>query len=172
MEPIFKKVDNIQLTLEYVTNPALPIIRANVGTAGSGKSTYSCNLVNSDHNFVRVNRDDIRAMLFGFTKPDDHRVYYFQKDLGNREKIVSEVQNNIIRAALLSGKSVIVDSTNLKMKYINNLKQFGYPIELVIHKTSLEDCIERDSKRDRVVGKEIIEAQYKDFTNLIKLLGV
>lgn len=172
MEPIFKKVDNIQLTLEYVTNPALPFIRANVGTAGSGKSTYSCNLVNSDHSFVRVNRDDIRAMLFGFTKPEDHATYYHQKELGNREKVVSAVQNNMIRAALLSGKSVVVDSTNLKMQYINNLKQFGYPIELVIHNTTLEECIERDSKRDRVVGREIIEAQYKDFLNIRKLLGV
>lgn len=172
MEPILKKLDNVQLTLEYISNPAYPIIVANVGPAGSGKSTYSCELVNSNLNLVIVNRDDIRAMLFGFTKPHDHAVYYVQKGLGNREKVVSAVQNNIIRAALLSGKSVIVDSTNLKMQYINNLRQFGYPIELVIHNTTLEECIERDSKRDRVVGADIIKAQYKDFLNIRKLLGV
>ena len=172
MDIIFKKVDNIQLTLEYVTNPALPFIRLNVGPAGCGKSTYSCDLVASDNKFVRVSRDDIRAMLFGFTKDDDHKLYYFRKDLGYCEQVVTQVQDNIIRASLYKGKSVIMDSTNLKVSYINHFKHFGYPIELAIHTTSLEECIERDSKRGRVVGKEIIERQYKDFTTTLKNLGV
>lgn len=169
---IFKQIDNIQLTLEYVSNPNLPFIRLNVGPSGCGKSTYSCELASKDDSFVRVCRDDIRAMLFGFTKDDDHRVYYLRKDLGRCEQIVTQVQDNIIRAALLSGKSVIMDSTNLKISYINHFKHFGYPIELAVHTTPLEECIERDSKRGRKVGREIIEKQYKDYLTTRKSLGL
>lgn len=172
MEPIIKKLSGIQLTLEYVTNPKLPIIRLNIGVAGSGKSTYSCWLSNQHVDFARVSRDDLREMLFGFTSKTDHKLYYKRADIGYCEKVVTAVQDNIIRAALFMGKSVVVDSTNLKMEYINHFKEFGYPIELVIHNTPLEECLERDSKRDRIVGEEIIKRQYRDFINLIKLLEI
>lgn len=172
MTPIFKKISDIQLTLEYVTNPALPFIRLNVGPAGSGKSTYSCALVASDKTFVRVSRDDIRAMLFGFTSNEDHKGYYLRGDIHICEQVVTQVQDSTIRAALYTGKSVIMDSTNVKLSYINHFKHFGYPIELAIHMTTLEECIERDSKRGRVVGGDIIARQYKDFTNLLKELKI
>jgi predicted kinase len=171
MEPTFKRISDIQLTLEYVSNPALPFILLNVGVSGSGKSTFSCELVKNDRKFVRVSRDDIRAMLFGFTD-EDHKEYYTRKDLFKYEEVVTQVQDNAIRAALNKGKSVVMDSTNLKMSYINYFKNFGYPIELAIHDLPLEECIERDSKRSRTVGREVIERQYRDFTNLKKLLEV
>lgn len=167
----YKELENIQLRLEYLANPKKPHIILTVGVSGSGKSTYACSLVDNNPDYVRVNRDEVRAMLFGFMRPEDHSAYYKSKGIGKKEELVTEVEDNIIMAALHIGKNVIVDATHLKMKYINRFRKLGHPVELHIFNPPLETCVDRDRLRERTVGREIIERQYDSLMKLAPQLG-
>ena len=144
------------------------------GISGSGKSTYARQLCRESRGkVVRVNRDDIRQSIFGLE--EDHTGYYASHDLRRKERLVTEIQNYIIFQALFSGFSVVLDNTNLKIKYIKESIQhwekgnvnFGGVLIKVID-TPLETCIQRDKDRDRTVGEEIIRKQYSQLQNLLK----
>ena len=78
-----------------------------VGAAGSGKSTWAKHFIKDNHNFVNLNRDDFRAMVYALDKPQD---YKFTKD---RERKITEAQFASAVALLNSGKSLVISDTNL-----------------------------------------------------------
>lgn len=80
------------------------------GYSGGGKSTLAKGWVAEDpDNRVRVSWDDIRAMVTG--QP-------YKTVLSNDgEALVTKVQTEAVVAALRSGKSVVVDDTNLRLKF-------------------------------------------------------
>lgn len=83
------------------------------GLPGSGKTTWAKEQQASG--FLRVNRDDIRRMLFG--KPD-----YSSK----QEKLVTQVQRDTIKAAFKAGfTDVIADDTNLPPKRVREWFRFA-----------------------------------------------
>lgn len=123
----------------------------NRGVAACGKSTWTAAFLKQHRDYVVVSRDGIRSMLM------DH------SNSPQTEKIVTKLYDKVLREALLNKYNIIIDNTHIKPAYISDalkviesinpeanveLKQFDY---------DLETCIERDSKRDRVVGREIIE---------------
>ena len=60
-----------------------------VGMSNSGKSSFARTLWDLDPNeFVIVNRDAIRQLLFGYTEETVHE-YYNRGDLNKREKEVT-----------------------------------------------------------------------------------
>ena len=123
------------------------------GLPASGKSTYALKKVEEKDNWVRVNKDTIREEL-GEIKESEVVVY----------------QNNLITSYLLSGFSVIIDDTNLNPYHEKRIKKIlkVFPeVEFVINKSfldvSVEECIERDKKRENSVGEEVITSMYKKF---------
>lgn len=131
------------------------------GVPGSGKSTYARKWVDENpKQRVRINRDDLRWMLFG--------AYW-----GVDEKAVTRVQDVLLRAAIADGKDIILDNTNLQSKnVIDTLKiaaeTRGVFVEFVDFPISFEDAVARDAARDRTVGEDVIRSFYDRFLGGVK----
>lgn len=81
-----------------------------VGIPGSGKSTYAKQVIAKDPmNWVRVNNDDLRAMMNGSVWSADY------------EKIIGDARNYLIRDALKRGKNVIIDNLNLNRRHFDDV---------------------------------------------------
>jgi predicted kinase len=80
-----------------------------VGIPGSGKSTYAKQVVSKDPaNWVRINNDDLRAMMNGSVWSQDY------------EKMVTDARNYLIRDALKRGKNVIIDNLNINRRHFED----------------------------------------------------
>lgn len=119
------------------------------GLPGSGKSTRARELM-EDGNVMRVNRDEIRAMLFKSWK-------------GKKEQVVTEIEEATIRAAGSAGYSIIIDDTNLNPSTLQRWKSLAIKLGVALveesFETPIETCIERDRLRvgKAHVGRAIIE---------------
>ena len=129
------------------------------GLPGSGKSTWAKSEVEkSNCSIVRVNKDDLRAML--------HAGKYSK---GN-ENMVLEIRNDIILTALREGKHVIVDDTNFEPKHKEEITMLvaafcaahDMQIKVVekVFDVPVEECIARDLKRQNSVGEKVIRSMY------------
>lgn len=125
------------------------------GLPASGKSTFARNLVKTEPNWVRVNKDDLRAML--------HDSFWSKQN----EKYIISVRDNLVRHALANNKNVVVDDTNFYKPHEYDLKlisdEFEVDFEVMEFDTSLEECIRRDEKRKPSVGKEVIINMWKKY---------
>ncbi|HEX2244539.1 MAG TPA: AAA family ATPase [Gammaproteobacteria bacterium] len=140
------------------TTPDLIILR---GLPGSGKTTFAKKWVAESRAYgarARVNRDDIRQMVFG-------QDGVFEP---TREELVTVVQNETIKQFLRKGTSVIVDNINLRVKYIRELYEIGLSEganpSILEFKTPVDVCVSRDRNRDRRVGADVIRDMAKKFT--------
>lgn len=130
------------------------------GLPASGKSTFSRQWVLEDPKTrIRVNRDDIRRMLGPYWVP-------------TREDLVTEYEQDMVRSALRSGFSVIIDATNFKDQWIIDIHKrascHSPNIELKVQDFThipLEECIKRDSLRSRheQVGEKVILGMYNKY---------
>ena len=141
-----------------------------VGISGSGKSTKAKEWLTEkssyEHPRSRVNRDDLRKMLFGY---DDNTLYKYYKhpQIKQREKLLTAVQTSVIADSL---GDIIIDNTHLKISYITDLVDTWDKANNIcfwIMKTPLAECIKRDGLRDAKVGEIIIRKQYKSFVKLL-----
>lgn len=118
------------------------------GLPGSGKTTLARQLVEDSGNAGRVNRDDLRAMLFD------------SKWSGPREGIVVEVEKAIARVLLNHNMTPVIDDTNLTDKHsrlwLDFAKSWGADWSPIVLPTDLKECIRRDSLRDKPVGEAVI----------------
>ena len=123
------------------------------GLPASGKSTWAKEQVLAKPGSIkRVNKDDLRQML---------DCGYWSK--GN-EKFVLMLRDSIIADALIDGKHVIVDDTNLDPKHeamIRAIAKAGRDIQVIINDSFLqvpiEECIARDALRgEKSVGEKVI----------------
>lgn len=128
------------------------------GLPGSGKSTYAKSL--ADKGYIRVNKDDLRAMLNN------------GKWSKNNEKFVVELRDGIIDMALEDGRNVVVDDTNFEAKHqlvISRIaKDHGAAFEEKFIDTPVEVCIERDLKRLNSVGEKVIRDMYNRHLRIIE----
>jgi len=82
------------------------------------------------------------------------------------EKFVLKMRDTLISHALLKGKHVIVDDTNLYPKHEENIRELvnghnaehgdNVTVEVKVFDVSVDECIERDKKREASVGAEVI----------------
>lgn len=145
----------------------MPKIILTRGIPGSGKSTWAKKWVEEDPTHrVRWNNDDFRRMLGLYWVPE-------------REALVSIVMSDFIYYAMTLGYDIVIDNMNLNKKYwdfiqdqINSLNK-RYTLEFKdFFDVSLEECIERDSKRENPIGEKVITETYNKYKDIIKKLKV
>ena len=126
------------------------------GLPASGKSTWAKEKINENSNYIRINKDDIRESITG-------------KWTSKKEKIVISIRNSLIKAGINLGKNVIIDDTNLNPKHEQSLKTLAQElgVEFEVNdsflKVPVEECVERDIKRDKSVGYKVIYKMYYDY---------
>ena len=112
------------------------------------------NYIKQNYNTIHLSSDSIRKELYGdeSTKGDPAEVFSLMQ-----KRAVEELNN---------GYDVIYDATNITRKdrasIISICPKFA-KIEAHIIWAPIEVCIERDSARDRTVGKEVIDRMLKRF---------
>ena len=134
------------------------LIKLLVGIPASGKSTWKRNFLRNNRGWVAVNRDDYRLML------DGSQIMDFKG-----EKLVTELVNNAIALAVKSKYNVLVDQTNVNLKYLNEMVAFCEKIadvEFQIFYITEKVAIERDANRDAKVGATVIKKMFKNYLNL------
>lgn len=130
------------------------------GYSGSGKSTHAKRIAYQSGAYVS-NRDSLRFMMFGeyWTGKPEH------------EEAVTVAQNASVKALLKSGRSVIVDDTNLNTSYMKAwaklASECGAEFGIVDMRTDVETCLKQDQERwmanGRYVGHDVIHKQAKRF---------
>jgi predicted kinase len=118
------------------------------GLPASGKSTWAKQQVaESNGQIVRVNMDDIRAMV-GLP---------FSKDA---EAIALDIQDKAILAAVSAGKDVIVDNTHIEKNMPKRIKKlFDGDVLFKIQDFTdvwVTECVRRNALRDNPVGEDVI----------------
>lgn len=125
------------------------------GYSGSGKTTLA-----KASGKVRVNRDDLRAMM-GLPNPGTYQ----------QEQAVTATQRAHVAALLERGLDVIVDDTNLKLRFARDwadlAAELGVDFEVIDVTTPRDECIRRNMKRaeegERFVPFEVIDRQAERF---------
>lgn len=119
------------------------------GLPGSGKTTWAKAQLTDSRVTVRVNKDDLRKMLFGDAKRQ-----------GWHERLVIDIRDAIIGTSLFEKKNVIVDDTNFNPIHEKRIREIaevsGAKVEVKTFDTPLGECIDNDLKRDRSVGETVI----------------
>lgn len=128
------------------------------GLPASGKSSWAKKLqTDSPHQYKRINKDELRAML-------DDSLFS-----GANEKFVLRLRDHIIAQALHEGKHVIVDDTNLDPKHETRLREIAqaegaaFSVNNSFLAVSVEECIARDLKRLSSVGERVIRAVHRKY---------
>lgn len=116
------------------------------GLPASGKSTWAKDYCKNNHNWIRVNRDDLRHMRGQYWIP-------------KQEELITDWEHNCIINALDRGFNVIVDATNFNIKYLDNLKRIItlkhlVDFEIKFFDITLEEAIKRDLERCNSVGEK------------------
>jgi protein phosphatase len=81
----------------------------------------------------------------------------------------------LVEQRLTVNRLCVVDSTALtapaRKELLDLAKKYQVPATLVLFNVPLEICIERDEKRERSVGRAIIERQYRAFEQTKATIG-
>ena len=121
------------------------------GLPASGKSTYAKELA-LKYNAVILSSDKLRIEMYDDVNDQQHN-----------EEIFKELHKRI-KENLISGKNVIMDSTNINSKrrraFLSELKNIPCVKECYIIATPYEECLKRNKERDRVVPEEVIKKMY------------
>lgn len=126
------------------------------GLPASGKSTFAKDFCKKYDNFIRVNKDDIRAMMTSaFSKV--------------KEEIVLAMRDQAVVQALTHGFGVIVDDTNLESKHEIHIRKITewwnkeVPFEVMFFDEPLSVCLERNRLRGNTVPEDVIISMAKRY---------
>lgn len=129
------------------------------GLPGSGKTYYARQWIAEDsEGRARVNRDELRSNLF----PSGGPVLPFQQ-----ENLISKVQQHAVTTLLGAGRSVIVDDTHLRAKYLHVWRDLAakWGVEFRVEdftSVPLKTCIARDEKRASEGGRHVGEVVIRE----------
>lgn len=138
----------------------IPRLIVMVGLPGSGKSTKALNIVDE----LNSQQDQIAVWL----SSDDYR----KRVLGNEN---DRENNNFIfkllfqdmRKYLISGVSVVFDATNTTLKsrlrILNEVRDIQCYKIVYLQNTPYEECVERDLRREKYVGEQVIQKFISSF---------
>lgn len=135
------------------------------GIPASGKSTWAKNYILNNRNTVRINRDDLRTTFFSDVFTD-----------GN-ESFVNKSKLSLIKTSLEFGRNIILDDTHCYSDYliflINYIRDLsielnkGIFIELLDFDVDISICMERNSKRNKILNNNILYHMYKSKKEII-----
>ena len=112
------------------------------GYPGAGKS-YWARVESHRTGTPVVSRDDLRKGMFNNYRPGKEA-----------EDVVTVAERATVEALLKSGQSVIVDAMHVNPRYLRAwaklAQRLGVGFEVKDVRTSVEDCIRRDLKVDRL----------------------
>lgn len=123
-----------------------------VGLAGSGKSTFSNELMEGREDIVYLSSDLLRVEMFGDVNSTEHGAVF--QEMGKRAI-----------EALKEGKHVIYDATNINRKKRRGmLQQLPKDVKkvAVYMATDYRNVLEQNNSRERVVPEHAIEKMYKN----------
>ncbi len=147
-EPVTPKADAEPVAMQPV--PAVPprppkgaVVLA-IGLPGSGKSSWF-----KRHNITPLSSDLLRMLLF-----DDAQEQRFQD-------LVFSNLRSMLKARLIARRPLnYVDATNLtpheRHSWIKLAKDYGYEVQAVFFDVPVEVCLERNQRRERVVGEDVL----------------
>lgn len=126
------------------------------GLPASGKTTWSMEVVTLGKGKIkRVNKDDLRSMF------DNGE--WSKKN----EKLIVAAESALVFQALKDGYSVIVDNTGFSKAHEDHYKelakQFDAQFEVKFFDVDLQECIQRDLKREHSVGEKLIRQMYNQY---------
>lgn len=131
-----------------------PTIFMMCGLVGSGKSYYAQELAKPNNANIHSS-DAIREELSG--------------DVNNQNinELVFKTLHSRIKEDLRNGKNCIYDATNInykkRMSFLQELKNIECKKVCIFMATPYEECLARNSARDRVVPEEVIKRMYMSF---------
>lgn len=127
------------------------------GLPASGKTYIAKNHCAANPDFIRVNRDDLRTMIWNYKYPD-------------QENLIKEMEMNCAKLAIDNGYSIIVDGLNFSQSTINKWKTVAkdnnMDFETRYIYCPLETCIKRDRERPNSVGENVIRGIYDQYLNI------
>ena len=146
----------------------MPNLYVIIGLPGSGKSTYAEQLA-EEKNAIIISTDGIRKELFG-----DEAIQENERYNGNT---VFCTAYDRIKLAMLEGKNIIFDATNINRKKRKHLLDLIKPENFlalaktnhiysyvaVLIATSYEKCLQNNLCRRRVVPEEVIKRMMINF---------
>ena len=128
-----------------------------LGISASGKSTFAGVVPHTE-----INRDDIR---FGLVMPDakgSWKKYKFSKE---NESRTTEIELKMFHDAVANKEDIIISNTNLnkniRRQWIKRCIKAGYKVKIVVLNVPLEVAKERDLRRERSVGCDVIASQFE-----------
>jgi predicted kinase len=135
-----------QMPPPQVVTPRAPkgVVVLAIGLPGSGKSSWF-----KRHNITALSSDLLRALLF-----DDPTEQRFQD-------LVFSNLRSMLKARLIARRPMnYVDATNLtahdRHGWIKLARDFGYEVQAVFFDVPVEVCLERNQRRSRVVGDDVV----------------
>jgi len=122
-----------------------------IGVPTAGKSSWC----KENPQIERISSDEIRKEwgILGTSEEDKSKnALVFEEVLKRAKKAVKE------------NKDFVIDATNINSKRrINFLKQFNCEKIGVVFATPIEECLKRNSKRERKVPEKVINRMYRNF---------
>ena len=124
------------------------------GLPAAGKTTWAKEWTAEAPGRARVNRDDLRAMLYGRARLE-----------WAEEERVTAVQRDTVRALLKAGTDVVCDDMNLRPKYVREWGRFaranGHDMEVHEFPVTVDESVTRDYARGSKVGEPAIRRMSK-----------
>lgn len=132
----------------------IPTFTMLVGLPGSGKSVKAKEIVKQTGATI-FSSDELREEMFGDV---NHQV--------DNTKLFEELHKRI-KDCLRDGKDAIYDATNInykrRMAFLAELKNIPCEKVCIVVATPYEECLKRNSNRERKVPEHVIERMYRQF---------
>lgn len=124
-----------------------------IGLPASGKSTIAKEISESE-DAVIISSDEIR------------REWGNVNDQSQNAKVFEKVEKRL-KQNILDGRNVIFDATNISYKkrraWLERFNKYDIQKIAVLVATPYEECLKRNSKRERKVPEEVITRMYHNF---------
>ena len=133
-----------------------------IGAPGSGKSTFARYFLRTEENWMRLCRDDFRAMQFATGNQANYE-----------ESLITEMIDTAVEMLFSKRVNVLLDATHCRKEYIDHcIERFNNQadISFKLFDVDMAILIERCEKRFQTTGKFISKSTIKKFVEELEVL--